>query len=539
MSICKYNPKFDYSKEVTIFTDGSALKNTQNSPAGWGVYIPLLKKSFSKGLIGSNNVAELTAIRVALFYYRNFYDKVFKQFGKSELYMISDSEYSIKAVCGVNKVKANAENIVESKKHLEYIKTKLGIDVKFIHVNSHTGGKDFMSVNNDIVDTLARERAKEMTKSKNNNEELSFIESVNDKFGDGQLFINEQQIFVNNDKHKQPVVVDNSEYITASDYSPTGKLTAGSLSDILTKCIELRWPPGDEYIKVIKSNVRNAILAYKKDNNIKVSDDEINFIGQGYRNIVVSFPNRDHLIRISKFVKPYYSQKYIHIMKLFKDYPDNGFAGPLVLRFSNDPPIYLYQHIKPLLEIGDQFDDKLVTECMRKTLTFISIPENDMTFYDFKYDNLMFDPDSKEYLNCDYDLQPKTHLLTCMQNEYRTIPKITYFIDNYSPNDLKAFIGQEFNFFQNHEFIIKIMLSYLARTEDGKLDLTRFRNNNYDPMLMTTMIHARLFIVKTKFDTRPYFKGWDMTVLVNEQIIKAMISMESTKVSDVLYIENE
>lgn len=159
----------DYSRELTIFTDGSALGNSKTSPAGWGVYIPLLKISMSKGMTGTNNQAELEAMRVGLWYFRTNWDNKFKrvlaQLGKTEIYIVSDSEYSIKAACGINSVNANKREIENIKSLIEEIQG-LKVGVKMIHVNSHTNKTDFLSVNNAIVDSLASSKAKEM-KEKN------------------------------------------------------------------------------------------------------------------------------------------------------------------------------------------------------------------------------------------------------------------------------------------------------------------------------------------------------------------------------------
>lgn len=167
MTLVDVSPVTDYSKEMTIFTDGSALSNSKRSPAGWGVYIPLLKKSFSKGLFGTNNIAELTAIQFALWYIDNHYDDILKPtMDKLEhpdtIYIIADSEYSIKAVTGINKAKVNTDIITSCKDTLQSIKSNHRLRILFLHVNSHTGGSDFMSTNNDIVDYLARSKAEEM-----------------------------------------------------------------------------------------------------------------------------------------------------------------------------------------------------------------------------------------------------------------------------------------------------------------------------------------------------------------------------------------
>ena len=53
---------------LDIYTDGSALKNSQESPAGAAFYIPSMRILRSKSFIGTNNIAELIAIDYALWY---------------------------------------------------------------------------------------------------------------------------------------------------------------------------------------------------------------------------------------------------------------------------------------------------------------------------------------------------------------------------------------------------------------------------------------------------------------------------------------
>lgn len=170
MTIVKVDVSKDYSKELAIFTDGSALSNSNSAPAGWGVYIPLIKKSLSKGIIGTNNQAELEAIRVALWYFKQYFDKIFKDLLSSvvtrdAIYLISDSEYSMNVISGRYKASKNKDLIASCQTLIQQISDTLHVRVLFMHVNSHTNKQDFLSTNNAIVDTLARTRANEMKSS--------------------------------------------------------------------------------------------------------------------------------------------------------------------------------------------------------------------------------------------------------------------------------------------------------------------------------------------------------------------------------------
>lgn len=158
----------EYEDKFTVFTDGSALNNKQDAPAGYAIYFPSYKKLISNGMRGTNNQAELEAMRYALWYYLNRY--INQDIPNNTLYIFSDSEYTINAVSGKNRVKANFPKIEVCKKLIEEIKKRRKI--KFIHVMAHTNNKDFVSINNNIVDCAARNEA---LKIKNE------IQSVNSK----------------------------------------------------------------------------------------------------------------------------------------------------------------------------------------------------------------------------------------------------------------------------------------------------------------------------------------------------------------------
>ena len=152
----------EYIKYTTflIFTDGSALNNSQDSKAGWAVYMPSVHKLFSKSMIGTNNQAELEAIRFALWYVIENFDKLRELFVDNEIVIKSDSKYSIDVVTGAKNSKLNVDRITQCKEFIETISNK-GININFVHVNAHTNKKDFDSRCNDLVDKAAREKASE------------------------------------------------------------------------------------------------------------------------------------------------------------------------------------------------------------------------------------------------------------------------------------------------------------------------------------------------------------------------------------------
>lgn len=149
----------DYSTKFTIFTDGSALNNSQQAPAGMAVYIPSRKILLSKGMIATNNQAELEAIRYALWYFtKRFMNAVIPD---KKVYLFTDSEYSMNVIQGKVKAKVNGNKIYVCQQLVKEIENK-GLKVVFQHVMAHTKRKDFISVNNDIVDQEARRRAEQM-----------------------------------------------------------------------------------------------------------------------------------------------------------------------------------------------------------------------------------------------------------------------------------------------------------------------------------------------------------------------------------------
>lgn len=154
----------DYSTKFTIFTDGSALNNKTEAPAGMAVYIPLFKKLFSKSMIATNNQAELEAIRYALWWFKSNGEHIHTP--DRVVYLFTDSEYSINSISGKwKKLTSNLAKISVIRQLIEDIKTSLNVEVRFIHVKAHTRKKDFISLNNDIVDQEARKKAMEQKAS--------------------------------------------------------------------------------------------------------------------------------------------------------------------------------------------------------------------------------------------------------------------------------------------------------------------------------------------------------------------------------------
>lgn len=139
--------------KVDIFTDGSALKNQSNAPAGWAFYIPSIDYLHAEGMYGTNNQAELTAIYKAICYVMNMKQK--------EVLIYSDSQYSIDVITGAKKASKNKELIKDIQLLISNLK-EAEMNIKFKHIDAHTGKKDYISISNDKVDKAARDKATEM-----------------------------------------------------------------------------------------------------------------------------------------------------------------------------------------------------------------------------------------------------------------------------------------------------------------------------------------------------------------------------------------
>lgn len=153
---------------VEIFTDGSCIKNCgqKEAIAGYGVYFPNgelenVSRPFLHKPI-TNQRAELYAIYVAIF-------KVVHHLDVDRMIIYSDSEYSIKSLTlwlpdwirrGWRKADRKKVENQDLLKLIHRLMEQFGGEIKFIHVRSHTGKKDYMSLGNAEADKLAVEGAK-------------------------------------------------------------------------------------------------------------------------------------------------------------------------------------------------------------------------------------------------------------------------------------------------------------------------------------------------------------------------------------------
>ncbi len=152
----------DKNKNIIVFTDGSSLNNASKmSFGGIGIYFPNgelddISEPFLLKPI-TNQRTELYAIYTAL-------DKIVGKLEFDVVTIYSDSEYSIKSLTEwihnwkQNNWKGSTGKPVKNKDIIEPINEimlKHPSKIKFIHVRSHTGKKDYASIGNDKADKLA------------------------------------------------------------------------------------------------------------------------------------------------------------------------------------------------------------------------------------------------------------------------------------------------------------------------------------------------------------------------------------------------
>jgi ribonuclease HI len=151
---------------VTVYTDGSCIKIKGKSQCGYGIYFPNkeikdVSKRFTKTPL-TNQRSELYAIYKAL-------KKIIKNIKFKQIYIYSDSEYSIKSLTEwIDNWKKNGWKTANKKEVLNQDIIKK-IDKKlqkykgmiiFTHVKAHTEKKDKHSLGNAQADRLATEGAR-------------------------------------------------------------------------------------------------------------------------------------------------------------------------------------------------------------------------------------------------------------------------------------------------------------------------------------------------------------------------------------------
>jgi ribonuclease HI len=149
------------ANKILVFTDGSYVKKTNK--CGYGVFFPNgefknLSRKFTHKPLTSQR-AELYAIYKAIkTVQENNYNYPIK--------IYTDSEYSIKSLTiwikdwKKRNWKSSTGKDVKNQdliKDIDELINNHKAEIQFQHVRSHTGKKDFESINNEIVDKLAKD----------------------------------------------------------------------------------------------------------------------------------------------------------------------------------------------------------------------------------------------------------------------------------------------------------------------------------------------------------------------------------------------
>lgn len=144
-------------KSLYVYTDGSCINNgKKNAKAGIGIYFGENDpRNVSRPVEGkqTNNVAELTAILVAMDILKNEIDE-----GR-RIVIYTDSEYAIKCFTSYGRRLQSMGFLTKDPvPNLELIKeglSKVKNNVFFQHIRSHTGNQDKHSLANEEADKLA------------------------------------------------------------------------------------------------------------------------------------------------------------------------------------------------------------------------------------------------------------------------------------------------------------------------------------------------------------------------------------------------
>ena len=145
---------------VEIYTDGSLSKKNKKVYCGYGIYFPNGEcQDISRKFIHTpitNNRAELYAIYKAL----KITIKINEKNKIKTVNIYSDSEYSVKTLTIwykkwiINGKDYSNKDIIDN---IMDLIIKLPYNINFIHIRAHTNNKDEKSINNDIVDRLAKD----------------------------------------------------------------------------------------------------------------------------------------------------------------------------------------------------------------------------------------------------------------------------------------------------------------------------------------------------------------------------------------------
>lgn len=314
-------------------------------------------------------------------------------------------------------------------------------------------------------------------------------------------------------------------------------LNGGSLDDVLEEVRngKLR-EDTDEYKNQIIQNIINGIEGYKKIKNLNIKDEDIIFVGQGYQNVVVRIGKNSPLLRIAKYIRPFMFRQFHRVFNILRKFNGkSGFLTPSFFRFEEGEKQYIIWEIKELKQINNYNYDKIL-ECVKSALTFLNHPDVDLSYIDFKYENIMEDPSNGKYIIADFDIYKAFDV----RNKFKDQENIKAI----SINDLQEYNGRVINYCSDQEFVgIKVLLTYFDNV-NGIVNFDSL-DSKYNPKLMSPSLFARAFMLKVKQDMSMSDSGstdslesnstkYNELITITDYVINEMINMKSTNPNDVL-----
>ena len=150
---------------LEIYTDGSLSKKNNKVYCGYGIYFPNKEyKSISRKFTHepiTNNRAELYSIYKAIKITKKIYNNInFDNIHFDNVNIYSDSEYSVKTFnIWYKKWIKNGKDYLNKDiiDNIANLINTLPYKINFIHIRAHTNNNDEKSINNNIVDKLAKD----------------------------------------------------------------------------------------------------------------------------------------------------------------------------------------------------------------------------------------------------------------------------------------------------------------------------------------------------------------------------------------------
>lgn len=379
------------------------------------------------------------------------------------------------------------------------------------------------------------------------------------------IFRNKNNITVNNDMNN---IIDNDDYndiidneyntftssspyyenMSSSHYSLSGGDAFYDKIHSLIYDFVVKYPDNSEgndssnkqptidndKINLSTTFVVNAIYHYMYTNSINCSCNDIEYIGQGYKNIVFKFPSHDCLIRVMKFIKPNKEQRWRQLYDILQRYKNySGFISPInfVYHRPNDDvnSSYMYWVIDEYDPI-DTFDYGKMVECVGKVFSFLITNDVNLAYYDFKIDNVMINKRNQKYEFVDFDMFEPIDVLKQVNDGSLKMSEMT--VDEMVCKEWDALQSQ----LKCMEWICEYVLkSYVCERGNDVGNGKWIMKDRYNDKHILTALLGRLMLIRHENDDGKKLKDIDtVRTDVNERVILSMTGMLSTDVNDVM-----